>query len=668
MLANSNLSLISPKSAASVSSAGSEPTATGESFDSVFQQANASLSDGDSVAVAENSANPNLTLVESDKVATDAAPINSGGLESDLAEVADSSKTEALSLDTAKGGVATTGVLSALSTADGADAETSTIDPQPLLNNKALPIEGEVTDAVIAGAAATGAVAMNNKSASTNGTELLNSNMTGELETSAVSGKVLQSEGGDVASLQVSSATNSSSALSGASADASQDQLNSNGLMQKNSTASNQVISDGLPSQGEAAALLGAGTVAADKVASDKSASVNVSKVASDNVSKAASDKSASVSASKVNPSNLTSVASGEVGVVEGVNPELIVTGKAAQVGGANGDKSVDVAAGLAMIGAGAASKQAKSTSNQGVLPTKTTMPVEPVVDGELAANSDLDWIVQQMNGEGGETLTSLDSQKSNVQALTNTSTTVSNSDPLKQVAPLSMGLAVLESDALSSNAQSGALLDSNESGKESIKPDLDNLKSLESGTPIRAGLGDSSTTSSMTSSAGQGQITDAKLGLVVGANNNQPNMTMQVPPTHPNWSSEMGDKMMWMNRQGIQQAEIHLDPPELGSLTVKVSVDSDVATVSFVAASTQVKDLLEGQVQRLREMMAQQGVELAEVDVNVSQQGKGSNQSEAGADSQGAFAGNQNETDDVDADLMPKEAFVSKSKVDFYA
>lgn len=661
MLANSNLSLISPKSAASVSSAGSEPTATGESFDSVFQQANASLSDGDSVAVAENSANPNLTLVESDKVVTDAAPINSGGLESDLAEVADSSKTEALSLDAAKGGVATTtGVLSALSTADGADAETSTIEPQPLLNNMALPIEGEVTDAVVAGAAATGAVAMNNKSASTSGTELLNSNMTGELETSAVSGKVLQSEGADVASLQVSSATNSSSALSGASADASQDQLNSNGLMQKNSTASNQVISDGLPSQGEAAALIGAGTVAANKVASDKSAS--------DNVSKVASDKSANVSASKVNSSNLTSVTSGEVGVVEGATPELIATGKAAPVGGANSDKSVDVAAGLAMIGAGAASKQAKPISNQGVLPTKTTMPVEPVVDGELAANSDLDWIVQQMNGEGGETLTSLDSQKPNVQALTNTSTTVSNSDPLKQVAPLSMGLAALESDALSSNAQSGALLDSNESGKESIKPDLDNLKSLESGTPIRAGLGDSSATSSMTSSAGQGQVTDAKLGLVVGTNNNQPNMTMQVPPTHPNWSSEMGDKMMWMNRQGIQQAEIHLDPPELGSLTVKVSVDSDVATVSFVAASTQVKDLLEGQVQRLREMMAQQGVELAEVDVNVSQQGKGSNQSEADADSQGTFAGNQNETDDVDADLMPKEAFVSKSKVDFYA
>ena len=340
----------------------------------------------------------------------------------------------------------------------------------------------------------------------------------------------------------------------------------------------------------------------------------------------------------------------------------------AAEVG--KDKSSVDIAAGLAMLGAGATSHNSKAqepiVTNQ--LVSSAEVNVADTLDGK---RTDLDWIMQQMDNELPKVNeTGLVSEGTKLTPSMNAVTQANGqmSDQLvKPAVPLSLGLATVESGLLDSKVQTEALAETNSLDSMNLKLDPESSKQTESNSVVRPGLGDSlAAGATATATASQANSFDAKLGLTTNINNNQNNMTMQVPPNHPNWSSEMGEKMMWMNRQGIQQAEIHLDPPELGSLTVKVSVDSDVASVSFVAASTQVKDLLEGQVQRLREMLAQQGVELAEVDVNVSQQGSGSNQSSG--DAQNQFADNGQEIDELDSEVLPQEARVSQSKVDFYA
>jgi len=152
-------------------------------------------------------------------------------------------------------------------------------------------------------------------------------------------------------------------------------------------------------------------------------------------------------------------------------------------------------------------------------------------------------------------------------------------------------------------------------------------------------------------------------------AANAQANLAMNLPPSHPGWASEMSQKVAWIARDGGHTAHIRLDPPELGSLTVKVSVDSDSNTqVSFVAATPQARDLLEGQMGRLREMLAQQGMDLSRADVDVSQQDTSGAQDRGNyrnnATNQGKVAGN-----DVDDELISnKMSYVSASGVDYYA
>ena len=149
--------------------------------------------------------------------------------------------------------------------------------------------------------------------------------------------------------------------------------------------------------------------------------------------------------------------------------------------------------------------------------------------------------------------------------------------------------------------------------------------------------------------------------------------LTMQSLPNAAAFPSEMATKVSWIAKEGFKTAHIHLDPPELGSLTVKISVDHDAnAHVSFVASSAQAKEALEGQMQRLREMLQQQGVELDSVDVEVSQgngQAFGSSQSDenAGQDGRGAGLGAGDGLLDGDDENV---SYVSPAEqgIDYYA
>lgn len=85
-------------------------------------------------------------------------------------------------------------------------------------------------------------------------------------------------------------------------------------------------------------------------------------------------------------------------------------------------------------------------------------------------------------------------------------------------------------------------------------------------------------------------------------------------------WGSEVSDKVMWMAAQGISEAEIQLDPPELGPLQARVTVHQDQAQVVFTSQSAQVRDALDQQATRLREMFAGEGLDLTDVDVSDQQ------------------------------------------------
>lgn len=95
--------------------------------------------------------------------------------------------------------------------------------------------------------------------------------------------------------------------------------------------------------------------------------------------------------------------------------------------------------------------------------------------------------------------------------------------------------------------------------------------------------------------------------------------VSVPVPVQHQGWSEALASRVAWQIGQNIQHAEIHLNPPNLGPLDVKISLQHDQASVQFATHHLLVRDALHDAIPKLREMLSQQGLNLA--DANVSHQ-----------------------------------------------
>ncbi|MEI6894659.1 MAG: flagellar hook-length control protein FliK [Colwellia sp.] len=78
-------------------------------------------------------------------------------------------------------------------------------------------------------------------------------------------------------------------------------------------------------------------------------------------------------------------------------------------------------------------------------------------------------------------------------------------------------------------------------------------------------------------------------------------------------------DKVMVMISQKLQQFDISLDPPEFGNMQVRVNLQGEQASVNFVVQNQQAKEALDQNMHKLKEMLAEQGVDVGST--NVEQQ-----------------------------------------------
>jgi flagellar hook-length control protein FliK len=114
----------------------------------------------------------------------------------------------------------------------------------------------------------------------------------------------------------------------------------------------------------------------------------------------------------------------------------------------------------------------------------------------------------------------------------------------------------------------------------------------------------------------------DTEQSIVKGPINTasaQAHFKLDVPPQSPQWGEQIAKRISLMSTQDVQTARIQLDPPEMGALEVKIKIQNDHISVAFASGNQQVRDALEAQSPRLREMLEQQGINLD--DVNVSDQ-----------------------------------------------
>lgn len=134
-------------------------------------------------------------------------------------------------------------------------------------------------------------------------------------------------------------------------------------------------------------------------------------------------------------------------------------------------------------------------------------------------------------------------------------------------------------------------------------------LEALKEGTANNAPENFVSKLNALTQAIGQQNALSART----------PVLGQAVPMHQGGWSEAVVDRVMVMSSQNLKSAEIQLDPAELGRLEVRISVNQEQSQVTFASPHAAVRDALDAQMHRLRELFAQQGMN--QLDVNVSDQ-----------------------------------------------
>lgn len=146
-----------------------------------------------------------------------------------------------------------------------------------------------------------------------------------------------------------------------------------------------------------------------------------------------------------------------------------------------------------------------------------------------------------------------------------------------------------------------------------------------------------------------------------------QMNMPAGMNPGQPGWSEAMSERVVWASKQGVQTAILQLDPPELGSLQVKLHITHDQVSVSFSSPHASVRDSVEQSMPRLKEMLEEQGLSLGESSVN----DQGASSSDRDRDEQTGVASRDGRYDasrEEGAEVSENENKSSLSLVDYYA
>ncbi|AZQ85502.1 flagellar hook-length control protein FliK [Colwellia sp. Arc7-635] len=133
-------------------------------------------------------------------------------------------------------------------------------------------------------------------------------------------------------------------------------------------------------------------------------------------------------------------------------------------------------------------------------------------------------------------------------------------------------------------------------------------------------------------------------------------------------FANAVKDKVMVMINQKIQQVDIQLDPPEMGNIHVRVNLQNEQAAVQFIVQNQQAKEALEQNMGKLRDMLAESGVDVG--DANIEQrEAKDQNNSDFGNQAGGGQQGNSAEEMPSDNNGSALNMFkASSTGVDYYA
>lgn len=125
-----------------------------------------------------------------------------------------------------------------------------------------------------------------------------------------------------------------------------------------------------------------------------------------------------------------------------------------------------------------------------------------------------------------------------------------------------------------------------------------------------------------------------------------------------------IGARIGWLADQKIGHAHIRLNPEDLGPVDVRLQMNGDKVHASFSSPHVDVRQALESSLPRLRELLGEQGFQLAHADVGQQHSGDGNPGSQAG----GGGRGGDGEPSLGDSTVSASQLIRQRGLLDAYA
>lgn len=92
---------------------------------------------------------------------------------------------------------------------------------------------------------------------------------------------------------------------------------------------------------------------------------------------------------------------------------------------------------------------------------------------------------------------------------------------------------------------------------------------------------------------------------------------SLPYAPGEARFGEALGERLNWMIRDGLQQAEIILNPRELGPIRIALSMEGDAAQLGIQADHAFTRQTIEDALPRLKALLAEQGVQLGQTQID---------------------------------------------------
>lgn len=131
------------------------------------------------------------------------------------------------------------------------------------------------------------------------------------------------------------------------------------------------------------------------------------------------------------------------------------------------------------------------------------------------------------------------------------------------------------------------------------------------------------------------------------------PRYTLDASAGPQRLAETAAQRLSWMAGEKISRADLALNPPELGSVDVQMEIEGDQVRIQMTTATGAAKEMLDQALPRLRELFAQEGLQLTQAEVSQHRE-----QDARGRNADGSQARNlQGQTDEAQDERAAEES-----------